>query len=291
MKKIFWVASYPKSGNTWMRAILSSLFFTEDGQFNFNLLNYIKHFENAGKYDFVRTLNMDDFSKLSELPVIAKYWLEAQERININEDFAFFKTHSGNVTLNKHKYTSEDNVLGLIYLVRDPRDVVVSYSKHFKISFDESIKSITSKNLINWTGFPKNNHYRVLVGSWDIHYRSWKALDVPRLVIKYEGLLKETRQTINQIADFFIQNYGFDFKNIEMKINNIIKTTSFEQMHANEKKLGFIEAPSLYSKKKSTDYFFRKGTNRQWEKELTSAQLNKIEDSFETTMKELGYLK
>ena len=116
MKKIFWVASYPRSGNTWMRAILSSLFFTEDGQFNFNLLNYIKHFENAGKYDFVRTLNVDDFSKLSELPVIAKYWLEAQERININEDFAFFKTHSGNVTLNKHKYTSEDNVLGLYTL-------------------------------------------------------------------------------------------------------------------------------------------------------------------------------
>ena len=291
MKKIFWVASYPKSGNTWMRAILSSLFFTEDGQFNFNLLNYIINFDIPDKYKFVASLGGDDFKKLHELPVIAKYWLEAQGRADVGGDFAFFKTHSGNVTLNKHKYTSEENVLGLIYLVRDPRDVVVSYSKHFKISFDESIKSITSKNLINWTGFPKNNHYRVLVGSWDIHYRSWKALGVPSLVIKYEDLLKETRQTINQIADFFIQNYGFDFKNIEMKINNIIKTTSFEQMHANEKKMGFIEAPSLHSKKKSTDYFFRKGTNRQWEKELTGAQLNKIEESFETTMKELGYLK
>ena len=162
MKKIFWLASYPRSGNTWMRAILSGLFFSESGKFDFNLLNYIKHFENPEKYGFVKKLNEDDFHKLNELAVIAKYWLEAQNRIKTNEDFAFFKTHSGNVTLNKHKYTDEKNVLGLIYVVRDPRDVVVSYAKHFNISFDESIRSITSKNLINWTGYPKNKFSCVL---------------------------------------------------------------------------------------------------------------------------------
>ena len=291
MKKIFWVASYPRSGNTWMRAILSSLFFAEEGKFNFNLLNHIRHFENADKYDFVRTLSMHDFSKLNELPVIAKYWLEAQERINISEDFAFFKTHSGNVTLNKHKYTNEENVLGLIYMVRDPRDVVVSYSKYLNKSIDDIIATITNKNAVAYSGLRGKGLYPFLLGSWDIHYRSWRVLDVPRLVIKYETLLKETKQTINQIADFFVQNYGFDFKNIETKINNILETTSFGLLLKSEKQQGFNEAPYFFSKKGSADYFFRKGKDRQWEKELTSAQLNKIEDSFEATMKELGYLE
>ena len=291
MKKIFWVASYPKSGNTWMRAILSSLFFTEDGQFNFNLLNYIINFDIPDKYKFVASLGGDDFKKLHELPVIAKYWLEAQGRADVGGDFAFFKTHSGNVTLNKHKYTSEENVLGLIYLVRDPRDVVVSYSKYLDKSIDEIISTITNKNAVAYSGFQGKKLYPFLISSWDIHYRSWKALGVPSLVIKYETLLKETKQTINQIADFFIQNYGFDFKNIEMKINNIIKTTSFELLLNAEKNQGFNESPHFFSKKGFAEFFFRKGTNRQWEKELTGAQLNKIEESFETTMKELGYLK
>ena len=291
MKKIFWVPSFPKSGNTWIRAILSSLFFTEEGKFNFNLFNYIVNFDIPAKYKFVSSLGGDDFKKLNELPVIAKYWLEAQERADVGGDFAFFKTHSGNVTLNKHKYTNEENVLGLIYMVRDPRDVVVSYSKYLNKSIDDIIATITNKNAVAYSGLRGKGLYPFLLGSRDIHYRSWRVLDVPRLVIKYETLLKETKQTINQIADFFVQNYGFDFKNIETKINNILETTSFELLLKSEKQQGFNEAPYFFSKKGSADYFFRKGADRQWEKELTSAQLNKIEDSFEATMKELGYLK
>ena len=67
--------------------------------------------------------------------------------------------------------------------------------------------------------------------------------------------------------------------------------TSFDALKKHEKKYGFNEARYYYIQGEIEDYFFRKGTNRQWEKELTGAQLNKIEESFETTMKELGYLK
>ena len=283
---IVWLTSYPKSGNTWIRSFLCSYFFLDlkKDSFNFNILKNIPSFPNKNLF-LSHGINLKSFED------VAKSWLSIQKKINSNNKINFLKTHHSYTTLNNYHFTDKNNTLGAIYLVRDPRDVVVSYSKHFNISFDESIKSITNKNLINWTGFPKKNHYRVLVGSWDIHYRSWKALGVPSLVIKYETLLKETRKTINQIAEFFVQNYGFEFKNSEMKINNILETTSFELLQANEKKLGFIESPNLHSKKKSTDYFFRKGVGGQWEKELTRAQLKKIEDSFEATMKELGYLK
>ena len=291
MKKIFWIASYPRSGNTWIRAILSSLFFGDKGRFNFDLLNYIKHFENPGKYEFVRSLNIEDYHRLDELSIIAKYWLEAQRRIKTSNDFAFFKTHSGNVTLNKFKYTSADNVLGLIYLVRDPRDVVVSYSKYLNKSIDNIINTITDINAVAYSGLQGKKLYPFLLSGWDIHYRSWQALDVPKLVIKYETLLKETRGTLNQIVDFFVQNYSYEFKDIEMKIDNILKTTNFKSFRANEKQRGFNEASYFFSKEKFTEYFFRKGTDKQWKKELTSDQLKKIESAFKTTMKELGYLK
>ena len=291
MKKIFWIASYPRSGNTWMRAILSSLFFSETGLFNFNLLNYIKHFESPDKYGFIKALNKDDFYKLNELSVIAKYWLEAQERAGVGGDFAFFKTHSGNVTLNKYKYTDEKRALGLIYLVRDPRDVVISYSKYLDKNIEDIIHIITNRNAVAYGGFHGKKLYPFLLSSWDVHYKSWNALDVPKIVIKYESLLNETRVTLIQLIDFFKQNYGFDFNNIEMKIDNIIKTTSFKKLHEIEKQKGFIEAPHFHSKKKIAEYFFRKGTDKQWKKELTAAQLNTIEGSFGSTMKELDYLK
>ena len=291
MKKIFWVASYPRSGNTWMRAILSSLFFTKNGKFDLNLLNQIVNFDNPDKYEFVRSLNIKDFQALHELVVISKYWIEAQKRFKADKDFSFFKTHSGNVALNKFPYTNIENVLGLIYIIRDPRDVVISYSKHLNKSIDETIKSITSKICITRAGLPKDRPYPVLLSSWDIHYKTWETLNVPKLVIKYETLLKETRKTLNQIVNFFTKNYSFNFYNIDERINNILDTTSFKQLQKNEKEQGFNEAPYYFHSNKSiSEYFFRKGTDKQWQNELTTSQLKKIENSFGLTMKKLGYL-
>ena len=96
--------------------------------------------------------------------------------------------------------------------------------------------------------------------------------------------------TLNQIVAFFVQIYSYEFKDIEMKIDNILKTTNFKSFRANEKQRGFNEASYFFSKEKFTEYFFRKGTEKQWKKELTKTQLKTIEGSFESTMKELGYL-
>ena len=137
-KKIFWITSYPKSGNTWMRAILSSLFLTEDGNFNFNLLNLIVNFETPKRFEFVKTINNYDFQKLNDLKVISKYWTEAQKRVDFSRgDFTFFKTHSANIRLYDNEFTNSNNTLGMIYLIRDPRDIVISYAEHLGKKFDE----------------------------------------------------------------------------------------------------------------------------------------------------------
>ena len=72
-KKIFWIASYPKSGNTWMRAILSALFYTKDGKFNYTLFKLIGMFETIEKFEYIKKINIEDFEKLSDLKILSKY--------------------------------------------------------------------------------------------------------------------------------------------------------------------------------------------------------------------------
>ena len=115
-KKIFWIASYPKSGNTWMRAILLSLFFTKDGIFNFKLFNQIRYFDTPGNYEFIKSLNLNDFKNLNDLSTIAKYWIEAQKRTIITDgNFSFYKTHSANMSLYNNEFTNTNNSLGFLH--------------------------------------------------------------------------------------------------------------------------------------------------------------------------------
>ena len=109
LKNLLWVASYPKSGNTWMRAILTSLFYSDDGIFDFKLLSKIDQFEKLQYFDFVKDINIEDYKKLGELPTISKYWAEAQERIE-SKKLIFFKTHSCNYSYN--------NLNDLIFSIR-----------------------------------------------------------------------------------------------------------------------------------------------------------------------------
>ena len=278
-KKIFWIASYPKSGNTWMRAIITSFFFTKNGEFNFDLLKNVGFFDVLTRYKFIEHLNSNDFSNLHKLAIISKYRLKAQKRVKFLEDFSFFKTHNANITINKYKYTNEENTLGVIYLVRDPRDVVLSYANHQEKDIDMTIDHLLDKRTIT------RDKYRLptLLSSWDLHYESWKKLKVPKMIIKYEDLLKNTKKVMGELSYFFEQNYNFKFINKEFLIDNIINSTKFNIFKKYEENYGFQES-------KGKSIFFKKGKSNQWKKKLQKKQVEKIESSLNETMTELNYI-
>ena len=89
--KIIWIASYPKSGNTWIRSIISSMFLTKTGKFNFNLLDSIKVFDIPSRYEFVKYVNKIDYKKLNDLNILSKYWLDSQKKIYKKNKHTFFK--------------------------------------------------------------------------------------------------------------------------------------------------------------------------------------------------------
>ena len=239
MKKIFWVASFPKSGNSWVRAILVSIFFTKNGKFDLSLFPKIKYFDKIENYNFVKDINVNDFNNLNKLSIIAKYWTKAQELVDISGDFAFFKTHSANVISNKkHFYTTNNTTRGVILVVRDPRDVAISYSaKHINKTTDEVIDLMTNPDVISRTTESKLGLPMIHL-NWEQFYRSWLHLDCPKLLLRFEDIKKDPKKAVIDILNFFKNEYNFQFNNENNLVSNILETTDFKTLKTKEKEQG-----------------------------------------------------
>ena len=179
---IIWLASYPKSGNTLVRALLGSYFFSNDGIFSFESIKNIKQFPHVGLFE---NLGVD----VKNENEIVKNYIKAQASINQKNAIQFLKTHSYLFNINNNPFTDLDNTLGAIYIVRDPRNVVTSYAHHNSISIKESAERMV--NSIHYGGNVDSEHIsdrtKVYLGSWSSNYNSWKSFQSPGkyLLVKY----------------------------------------------------------------------------------------------------------
>tara|TARA_Y100000590_G_scaffold254762_1_gene286080 strand:+ start:555 stop:1400 length:846 start_codon:yes stop_codon:yes gene_type:complete len=278
---IVWIASYPKSGNTWIRALLSSLIFTDDGIFSLDLLKKINQFPSRKFFkDFT-----NEYNNINE---IKKYWISAQNKINSDKKLRLFKTHQANFKIDNYNFTNKENTLGTIYIVRDPRNIVTSLKHHYTMNLDEAKNFITTQSGIgaySEKDDKKESNIATLLGSWSDHYNSWKKT-TNLLLIKYEDLINNIDKELIKIIDF-AQKFG-TFEVNEKKINNVIKTTSFENLKKLEKNQIFSDAISDKNNKKKE--FFYLGKKNKWETFLDSKTISIIEEKFKNEMIELGYL-
>ena len=279
MDKIIWIASYPKSGNTFLRFLISSLIYSDDGNFDFDIIKNIRQFDIYKYFSFVENLNYADSKNLDKLDIISKYWLEAQKKFfNVEKKF-IFKTHSANLKVNGYNYTDENRTLGLIYIVRDPRDIVISYSHHTGTSIDHNINKLFDNKV---TLLNSKRRIKVILSRWDTHIKSWSLLNVKKYIIKYEDLINNTEKHFLELIDFIRKDLKIQFKLNSKKFNNIIKNTSFKKLQENENIIGFDE---VYKGK-----FFRKGLSKQWENILSEDQNIKIKKEFYITLKKFNYI-
>ena len=279
---IIWIASFPKSGNTWVRSMISSLIYTDTGIFNFEIIKKIQQFPNKKHFENLT----EEYQNIHELK---KFWITAQDKINLDKKIKFFKTHHINCKIGENSFTNDNNTLGTIYIVRDPRSLVESFSNFYNKDKSLAIQNITSKGFVSGASYIKNkqNNVFTIIGSWNDHYNSWSKTSANLLLIKYEDLLSDPFKELNRIIIFLKKFMTFMYD--DYKIQNIISSTSFERMQKMENDEGFFEMPFKESDQDKVK-FFNKGKKNDWRKYLNKNESDIIENKFEKEMKELGYI-
>ena len=282
---IIWLASYPKSGNTYVRAFLSAYYFSENGEFDFSQISKIDQFPHEKYFK----------KKVSSISEASKEWMPIQREINKDKKIRFFKTHSFLGNYKGNQFTSPETTLGAIYIVRDPRNVLTSLKNHYSFDDDKALEMIKDKtrSLMSNNGSHASFTY---ISSWAENYLSWfNNNQFRRLFIKYEDLIENKYETFRDIIVYTntLMN-KIDGVN-KFKLQKAIETTNFNVLKKKEISETFDGSESHFKKwrkfhSENKNLFFNLGPDNKWEKNLKTKISNEIEVCFEKEMKKLGYL-
>ena len=275
---IIWIASYPKSGNTWVRALIAHYFFSKSEKFSFDIL---KHIPNFNVSDFISKKTL-----LKSSEDIIKNWLPSQKFINQKfKRNLLFKTHNACIKINGNEFTNKEVSAGGIYVVRDPRNVISSYKNFEKKTYED-----IAENMFDEKGYLLSNKSTFerfgikgteVISSWG-HNNS----DIPICLIKYEDLLNDTAKEFIRIFNFLKKiNNEKNIKIDKNRLKNTIKETSFDNLKNLERKNGFSE------KQDRSVNFFNQGEVNEWSQILPKEISFKIEEKFAREMTELNYKK
>ncbi|MGE0494602.1 MAG: sulfotransferase domain-containing protein [Vulcanimicrobiota bacterium] len=267
---IVWLASYPKSGNTWLRVLLANYLSQAKVPVSINALGTLPWGSSRALLDATLELKTADATEeeLPEWRAIAYRHLAAQ-----TTDPLFLKVHD----LYQPRLFPPEATFGVIYLVRDPHDVAVSFAHH------------SNASLARVTGWMADPGYRLaqgnrglqvpeLVGSWSGHVESWLAAELRVLVIRYEDLLAHPHQTFGSALEFLNQPRE------EQRVARAIEFSTFDRLQAQEQADGFREGPHR------SGSFFRSGRAGHGRNHLDEAQRELLEREHGQTMARFGYL-
>ena len=278
---IIWIASYPKSGNTYLRSFISSYYYSKKGKFDFDLLLNILQFPS------IKFTKKKIYSEVEA----SQSWIYNQQQFFSGDKVHFVKTHS---SLNKYKgnsFTNKNLSLGAIYIVRDPRNLITSMTHHYSLSYDHAyLKLINEKQTLLEKSNDNDYSNFTFLGSWSNHYKSWKnSNEFKTLFIKYEELENNKFDTFKKVINY-INSLKKDKSSInEKKLINSISSTNFTNLRNKEEIEGFEE--SVYSSSGEKKRFFNLGFNNRWQKILPKNILLKLNNTFQNDLNDLGYNK
>ena len=278
---IVWIASYPKSGNTWIRSFLYSLLYSNDHIPDLDKFDVIDQYPTRKHFKkFIN--NFNNFREMS------KYWNASQTELNLDKKIKFFKTHHLNCKIDNFPFTNKECTKATIYIVRDPRSLLDSVSNHFSKSIEESKKFLLTPRILS-PGKEielKGGNLITYLGSWKEHYKFWTKDNENLLIIKYEDLVKNIHQEIDRIVVFLKKFTDFEISDIKKK--NIIKSTSFKALKKIEESGKFTENVFVKGTSKKVK-FFNKGPDSNWQDTLPEDIRIELETELKNELSELGY--
>ncbi len=278
MSAIIWIASFPRSGNTWTRIFIHNLFNQiegkQDDEHDINAMGKRTTWEMSGHwYEDHLEKPIDKCSREE----IAQVRLKAQETMAAaTEGLLFAKTHNALVMCRGAPAINTKVTAGAIYIIRNPLDVVISYAGHYGISIDRAIEHMNSVNLE--TPMTEHGVYEVY-GSWSQNVATWTAKPHQALhIMRYEDMLENPGKIFKGLARHLL------IEPTEEQLDRAVELSSFKKSQKQELEEGFRERPE------QSKSFFRVGKAEQWRTELTEAQIRSIVDAHREQMARFDYV-
>lgn len=278
-KNIMWLASYPKSGNTWFRVFLTNLLGRRQETADINDLDAIHIASARGAFDQAVGLEAGDLTgdEIDRLrPRVYDRWSAASP-----DETLFRKIHDAyEYTPGGEPLVSAAATRGAIYLVRNPLDVAVSYAHHSATTLDDAVTALCDPDHA-FCGNPRSlaNQLRQRLSTWSGHVRSWtRQRDVPVHVVRYEDMKRRPIETFAGAVSFA----GVDCDT--PAIARAVELSAFERLREQEAADGFRE------KARNAGWFFRRGEVGAWRDTLSPGQVSRILECHGEVMSELGYL-
>lgn len=276
-KNIVWLASYPKSGNTWFRVFLTNLLGDADQPADINNLYPTTIASSRSLFDEATgvpssDLTQDEIEMLR--PQVYQYMSE------ITKETIYHKIHDAWITIhNGTRLVPEDVTKAVLYFIRNPLDVVISFAHHSTTTIEKTMKMMNNPDFAFCSRENKlHNQTRQRLLTWSEHAASWiDHSALPLMVLRYEDMLADT---------FNIFKKAVAFIGLDVSDENIIKAleySSFDNIKKQEKEKGFRE------KTTKSESFFRKGISGDWKNTLTDNQVNLIVSQHKTMMERFGY--
>lgn len=279
MKGIVWLASYPKSGNTWFRTFLTNFLRNGDAPADINeldggpLASARSVFDTAVGYDSGE-MTFDEIDALR--PEVYRHQArEAQETLYCKVHDAYTFLPDGRALI-----PAEATACAL-YFIRNPLDVAVSFAHHGgHEQFDHVIRQMArDEHSFCATDATEVNQLRQKLLSWSNHVRSWAdAAGIRVLVLRYEDMKRRPEEIFGAAVEFV--GLGADAD----RVRRAIEFSRFETLREQEAKSGFAE------KMPRAKAFFRKGEIGSWRAELTAEQAARIVADHGEVMRRFGYL-
>ncbi|MDE0239302.1 MAG: sulfotransferase domain-containing protein [bacterium] len=277
MGDIIWLASYPKSGNTWMRAFLHNLFHNEARPVDVNRMQGAM-LQSDGALMWFQMVDKRPVSAWSSEDVAAMRPRVCELIARGQPGSIFCKTHNALMTVHGHATINLQVTSGAIYIVRNPLDVAASSADFMGTDLDQAI-ALMATDYLEMPHDPERNNVSIVSGSWSQHVASWTGRASERLhVVRYEDMIDKPSATFGGVARFL------GLKPSRQRLLRAIRNSSFEAMRRQEERHGFKERSA------HQEGFFRRGTAGGWKEELTDEQVRRICETHGEQMKRFGYL-
>jgi aryl sulfotransferase len=272
---IWWLVSYPKSGNTWLRAAVATLVSGQPA--DINAMSFLGGSASA-RNAFDHTLAIESVSLSFEQetnlrPRAYETWAaEAKQPLYYKVHDAYHLTPAGEPLF------PAAATRGAVYIVRDPRAVAVSFAHHTAQPIDAAIARMENPDAT--VASPSNrlsDHLRQRLLRWSGHVESWLAAPFPVHLMRYEDMQRDPHAAFKAVAAFLELPCEHD------AISAAVAAATFSRLQAQERTAGFVEKP------REAAIFFREGKVDGWRRALTPEQAARIVAAHGAVMRRLGY--